>query len=79
MLSRITAIKKPLLSRITANKKITLLKVTTIKKITTLLKITAIKKIMPAEIESFKKKFGVTCVCTGTRLLKKVSRKTNIR
>jgi len=89
MLLRVTAIKKTTLLKFTANEKNTLLKVTAIEKTTllkftadkknTLLRITAIKKTIPVKIELFKKKFGVTCVYTGARLLKKVSRKTNAR
>jgi len=48
-------------------------------KIIILLRITAIKKIMLAKAESFKKEFGVTCVYTGARLFKKAPRKTNAR
>jgi len=48
-------------------------------KTTILLKVTAIKKTMPAEAESFKKEFGVTCVYTGVRLPKKAPRKANAR
>jgi len=51
----------------------------TIKKTIILLRVTAIEKIIPVKIESFKKKFGVTCVYTGVQLPKKISRKTNIR
>jgi len=77
--------KTTILLKVTAIKKIiTLLKVTAIKKTiillrftadekNTLLKITAIKKIIPAKTESFKKKFGVTYVCTGIRLFKKAA------
>jgi len=34
---------------------------------------------MPAEAESLKKEFGVTCVCTGARLPKEVPRKADTR